>query len=449
MVEPSPHVAGGVYIAVNRFKSDDLKPYAWKTDDYGRTWTSIVTGIPTGSFLRVVAEDPVRRGLLFAGTETGVFVSFNDGEQWQPLQMNLPVASVRDLIVHGDDLAVATHGRAFWILDDMTPLRQMNQEVADSSAFLYQPAVAYRVRRNAGPPGTDGASTPRNPPDGAVIDYELKSVPRGEVTLDILDSQGKTIRHFSSHAAKAPEIPGMGRDREVDQDPLPAKAGFNRYVWDLRYAPPALLVTGPHPAYGGMAIGPYILPGTYQVRLTVNGKTMTRPLQVKMDPLVKTPAVDLAKQMDLGLNLRDSLNLLDLTINQIEGVRKGTAALEKAAQAPSVAATAASLDGRLSGIEDALYQPEILAPEDAHNYPVKLRTQLITLQHFVDSSDTRPLPQAYERFQELTRELNQQLALWKSIQASDIPALDKAAVAAGLTPVRLDEPARSGEPPGN
>ncbi len=439
MVEPSPHVAGGVYIAVNRFKSDDLKPYAWKSEDYGKTWTSIVTGIPDGSFLRVVAEDPVRRGLLFAGSETGVFVSFNDGAQWQPLQMNLPVASVRDLIVHGDDLAVATHGRAFWILDDITPLRQLNQNVSKSDAFLFKPAAVWRVRRDVGLGNTDGGPVAQNPPDGAIIDYYFRAAPKGEVTLDILDSQGKTVRHFSSHAAKAPEIPGEGRDREVDQDPLPAKAGFNRYVWDLRYAPPALLATGPHPAYGGMAIGPYVLPGTYQLRLTVNDKTMTQPLDVKMDPLVKTTEADLAKQMELGLKLRDSLNVLDTTINQIEAVRKRTAVLEKSAQGSSVAATAATIDGRLSDIEDALYQPEILAPEDAHNYPVRLRTQFITLQHFVDSADTRPLPQAYERFQELLRELDVQLARWRTIQASDLAALDKAALAAGLAPVSTVE----------
>ena len=446
MIEASPYIAGGVYVAVNRFKNDDLKPYAWKTDDYGKTWTPITDGIPTGSFLRVVAEDPVRRGLLFAGTETGVFVSFNDGAHWQPLQMNLPVASVRDLIVHGDDLAVATHGRAFWILDDITPLRQMDQQVADSDAYLYKPAVAYRVRRNGGLGNTDGGPVAENPPDGAVIDYYLKTAPGSEVTLDILDSQGKTVRHFSNHQAPAPKDDGGGTDREVDQGPLPAKAGINRYAWDLRYAPPMLLVTGPHPAYGGVAIGPYILPGMYTVRLTVNGKTMTQPLDVKMDPLVKTSEANLAEQMGLGLKLRDSLNRLISTVNEIVGVQKQAEALEQKAGADSpVAEKAASLNDQMSEIVNALYEPEILDAEDAHNYPVKLRIQFITLQHFVDSADTGPLPQAYARFQVISQELDAQLAKWTALKASDIPALDKMATEAGLGHVDLIAAASASE----
>lgn len=435
MIEASPFEPGGVYIAVNRYRNDDLKPYAWKTDDYGKTWTLITNGIPTGSFLRVVAEDTVRRGLLFAGTETGVYVSFNDGAHWQPLQMNLPVASVRDLIIHGDDLVVATHGRAFWILDDITPLRQMNPQVADSDAFLYKPAVAYRVRRGGGGGGggTDGGPVAENPPDGAIIDYYLKSAPDSEITLDILDSSGKEVRHFSNRQKRAPHDQGGGRDREFDQGPLPAKAGINRYVWDLRYAPPIPLVTGPHPAFGGSAIGPYILPGMYEVRMTVNGKTMTQPLEVKMDPLVKTGEAALAAQMELGLKLRDDLSVLIGTVNQIEGVRKQIAAIRQKASAGSAAAdAAASLDSKLTELEDTLYQPEILAAEDAHNYPVKLRVQFITLQHFVDSADTGPLPQAYVRFKELDQELDGLVAKWKDLEAHDIPALDKTATAAGL-----------------
>jgi photosystem II stability/assembly factor-like uncharacterized protein len=433
MIEPSPYTAGGVYVAVNRFKNDDLKPYAWKTDDYGKTWTSITTGIPVGSFLRVVAEDPVRRGLLFAGTETGMFVSFNDGGLWQPLQMNLPVASVRDLLVHGDDLVVATHGRAFWSLDDITPLRQINDQVVAADAFLYKPEIAYRVRRNGGLGLTDGGPAAQNPPDGAVIDYYLKTAPTSEITLDILDAQGRQIRHFSNRQKPAPKVPGGGPDREVDQDPVPAAAGINRYVWNLRYPPPALLASGPHPAFGGSAIGPYILAGTYQVRLAVDGKTMTQPLVVKVDPLVKTSEADLARQLDLGLKVRDELNLLITSINQVEAARARIAALQhQASSGSSLATSAASLVDRLTEIDDALYQPELLAAEDAHNYPVKLRVQFIILQHFVDSADTAPRPQAYQRFEELSKELDAQLAKWKDLQEHEIPALDKMATATGL-----------------
>lgn len=433
MITASPFDPGGVYVAVNRFKNDDLKPYAWKTDDYGKTWTSITNGIPTGSFLRVVTEDTVRHGLLFAGTETGIFVSFDDGANWQSLQMNLPVASVRDLIVHGDDLAVATHGRAFWILDDITPLRQIDRQVEDSNAFLYRPAIVYRVRRNGGLANNDGGPVAENPPDGAIVDYYLKSATNSEITLDILDSQGHLIRHFSNHQAPAPKVEGGGPDREYDQGPVPDKAGINRYVWDLRYAPPTPLVTGPHPAYGGSAIGPYIMPGTYEVRMTVEGKTMTQPLEVKMDPLVTTSEAELDKQMELGLELRNDLDVLIGTINEAVGVQRKVEAIEHQAGAASpVAALAASLDNKLTDLIDTLYQPEILAAEDAHNYPVKLRVQFITLQHFVDSADTGPLPQAYTRFQDLTKQLDAQVAKWKALQANDIPVLDKLSSAAGF-----------------
>lgn len=275
-------------------------------------------------------------------------------------------------------------------------------------------------------------------PTAQSSDYYLKSATSSEITLDILDSQGNLIRHFSNHQTPAPKADGGSPDREVDQGPLPARAGINRYVWDLRYAPPALLVTGPHPAYGGVAIGPYILPGMYKVRLTVNGKTLTQPLEVKMDPLVKTSEQELAKQMELGLNLRDSLNGLISAVNEIVSVQKQTEALEHKVGADSpVTEKAASLDAQMADIVNTLYQPEILDAEDAHNYPVKLRAQFITLQHFVDSADTGPLPQAYQRFQVISRELNEQLAKWKVLQASEIPALDKMASAAGLGRVNL------------
>lgn len=441
MIEASPHVPGGAYVAVNRYKNDDLKPYAWKTADYGKTWTPITNGIPTGAFLRVVAEDPVRRGLLFAGTETGIYVSFNDGGQWQSLQLNLPVTSVRDLTVHGDDLIVATHGRAFWSLDDITPLRQINQQVADSGAFLYKPAVAYRVRRDGGLALPGGGPAAQNPPTGAVIDYYLKSAPDSEVTLDVLDSQGRQIRHFSNRQAPAPKAQGDPR-WGIEQGPLPVRAGIDRYVWNLRYPPPIHLVTGPHPSYSGPAIGPYILPGMYQVRLTVNGQTMTQPLEVKMDPLVKTSEADLARQLDLGLKIRDRLNVLIAAVNQIEGVRERVAALRSRAQPGSAVASAAgALDDNLSAVINELYEPEDLAREDVHNYPVKLRVQFITLQHSVDSADTGPTPQAYQVFQMLSQQLDVQLAKWKGLQENEVPALDKMAAAAGLGHVDLAQAA--------
>ena len=434
LIEASPHVAGAAYVAVNRYKNDDLQPYIWKTSDYGKTWTSITNGIPTGSFVRAVREDPLRRGLLFAGTEMGVYVSFDDGADWQSLQLNLPVTSVRDLIIHGDDLIVATHGRAIWSLDDITALRQMDPDVARSTVFLFKPEIAYRVRRGGGF-GLAGGSVGQNPPDGAVIDYYLQNAPSGEVTIDILDGRGNVIRHFTSSKSASTEDEDMGAGPS-DQVPhaLPVKPGMNRYVWNLRGNPPESLVTGPHPALGGAALGPLVLPGSYQVRLSVNGNALTQALVVKMDPEVKTGAADLARQYDLVMRIRNRLNDLIVAANQIHALRQRLGSfIKQAPEASPTLAAARDLDAKASDIENAIYEPNDLAPEDIHNYPVKIRVKLIALQHAVDSADTGPTPQSYQVFQILDQELSVQLAKWKGLTEKDIPAFDQLAPSAGLS----------------
>lgn len=433
LIEASPHAAGTAYLAVNRFKNDDLKPYIWKTDDYGKTWTSITQGIPYGSFVRAVREDTVRRGLLFAGTEEGIYVSFDDGDNWQSLQLNLPVTSVRDLIIHGNDLVVATHGRAIWSLDDITPLRQVDEEIADSDVFLFKPEPAYRVRRGGGFGLGGGGPVGKNPPNGAVIDYFFKTAPSGEVTLGIYDSQGELVRQFtsrkSSKAAQEEQPPMLGGAPQ----PLPTKDGLNRYIWNLRYPAPTPLSTGPHPALGGAALGPLALPGNYQVRLETNGKTMTQPLTIKMDPEVKTSEADLARQFELVMRIRNRLNDLVVAVNQIHALRQRLAAFMSQGGADSSALAAAhTLDETASKIENALFEPKELAPEDIHNYPAKIRVKMITLQHAVDSADTGPTPQSYAVFQMLNQELGVQLANWKEVTEKGIPAFERMATGARL-----------------
>jgi photosystem II stability/assembly factor-like uncharacterized protein len=433
LIEASPHVAGAAYLAVNRYKNGDLKPYMWKTADYGKTWTSISEGIPVGSFVRAVREDPVRRGLLFAGTEHGIYVSFDDGAHWQSLQLNLPVSSVRDLIIHGDDLVVATHGRAIWSLDDITPLRQFNPEVANSAVYLFKPAIAYRVRRGGGFGLAGGGPVGKNPPAGAVIDYHLASAPSGDITMEILDSSGKFVRRFTSH--KPPEsaategTPFFGGSPQV----LPKKAGMDRFVWDLRYQPPVQLSTGPHPALGGAAEAPLALPGDYTVRLTMEGKTLTQPLTLKMDPEIKTSEADLARQFDLVTQIRNRLNDLITAANRIHALRQLLAPILKRSGA---SAAARNLDEKAANIENAIYEPNDLAPEDIHNYPVKIRVKLITLQHAVDSADTAPTPQEYDVFRMLNGELTVQLNKWKELNQTEVPEFEKSA----NLPGRRDHP---------
>src|SRR5947209_6979871 len=295
MMDASHGDVNEAYAAVDRHRLEDYEPHVFRTRDGGKTWQKITTGLPAGVYMQTVKEDPQRRGLLFAGTELGVFVSFDDGDHWQSLQLNLPPASVRDLVVHDDDLVVATHGRGFWVLDDITPLRQAGEEVAKASAFLFRPADAFLLP----PYSENGTPQPRdeplaeNPPYGAIIDYYLKAAAGAPVTLEILSPAGEVVRRFSSEDKVTPVDPNtldIPASWVPAQRPLPASAGMHRWTWNLRPPPPA--DTGARGGGGGAAVFggrgvPPVLPGTYTVRLTVGGKQFTQPLRVKPDPRAK------------------------------------------------------------------------------------------------------------------------------------------------------------------
>src|ERR1041385_1614578 len=298
------------YVAVNRIRLDDQKPHIYRTTDGGTTWQEIVNGLPDGP-VNTVKEDPQRAGLLFAGTELNVFVSFNNGDSWQSLRLNMPATSIRDLVIHNDDVVVGTHGRSFWILDDITPLRQLNANVTGASVHLFAPQVAYRVKRNV---NTDTPLPPeepvgQNPPDGAIINYYLASDPTTPVTLEIYDSRRQLVRRYSSDDKPAPinpaDYPVTPYWFQPPQLPV-AKAGMQRFVWDLKYAPPPSFNHGfPISAiYNDTPLeplGPSVLPGTYTVKLTANGKTLTQALTVKIDPRITTSAADLTQQFTLSL----------------------------------------------------------------------------------------------------------------------------------------------------
>ena len=331
LIEASPHYAGAAYVAVDRHQNDDLAPYIYKTADYGATWSRITAGIPDGSFVRAVREDPKRKGLLYAGTERGVFVSFDDGAHWRSLQINLPIVPVHDLVVKNDDLVLATHGRAFWILDDVSPLRQFADSVVAEDVHLYQPATAYRVHAGDAPEHLtfDG----KNPPHGAVIYYYFKKAPKpeakpGEVTIEILDASGTVVRKFSSNKTEPLEEPLDPDDKKPEKQIKP-EDGLNRFVWDLRYDE-ANRVPGYFLwEYNEGAKGPLALPGNYQVRLTANGKTLTAPLEVKIDPRVTVSQADLEKQFKLEMNVREQLNRVYDAVNQIQDVREQLEGLKK------------------------------------------------------------------------------------------------------------------------
>src|SRR6185369_2418509 len=308
-IDASSTDAGTAYVAATNYKLDDHKPYLYNTSDYGKSWKKITNGIPDNAFTRVIREDPNRRGLLFAGTETGVYVSFDDGGLWQPLQLNLPVVPITDLIIHKreKDLIAATQGRSFWVLDDLPMLYQL-ADAAKSDAYLFKPEDNYRLPGGGGGGGEgrgDGGIG-QNPPSGAVIYYYLKSKPSGDITLELLDGAGKSIKQFSNKGSEAQGAGGGGGEEEGGfgggrARRLPAEAGLNRFVWDMRYPEatrfPGLIM------WAASTSGPRAVPGTYQVKLTVDGKTMTQSFEIKKDPRLETTPADFAKQLDLLLKI--------------------------------------------------------------------------------------------------------------------------------------------------
>jgi photosystem II stability/assembly factor-like uncharacterized protein len=322
LIDASPFDDLTAYAAVNRFRLDDLGPHVYRTHDGGKTWKEIVKGLPDDP-VNAVREDPVRKGLLYAATERMVHVSFDDGENWQPLRLNMPATSVRDLVVHGDDLVAGTHGRGFWILDDVTPLRQHDAGTAaitGGTPFLYEPETAVRVRRNR---NTDTPLPPeepvgQNPPDGAIVDYVLAAKPAAAVTLEILDEKGDVVRRFGSDDKPDPLVEPLVVPAYWVRPPrmLSAAPGMHRFVWDLRYSqPPAQEHEYPISAIAGDTprepLGPFVLPGTYTVKLIVDENVRTRPLTVKMDPRVAMSSADLAAQLALARRITAALGRLD------------------------------------------------------------------------------------------------------------------------------------------
>jgi photosystem II stability/assembly factor-like uncharacterized protein len=383
------------YASVSRFRINDLTPYIYRTRDGGKTWQLITGGLPKDAPIDTVREDPVRKGLLFAGSETSVWVSFDDGDHWQSLQFNLPHTSMRDLWIHDNDLIVATHGRSFWVLDDISPLRQVNAAMAEQSTALLRPAAAYRVRYNT---NTDTPLPPdepfaKNPPDGAVIDYYLRQAAGGPVTLEILDAKGKLVRRYASN--DAPEV--SEADMKTLSIPvwwvrpprvLLASAGMHRWVWDLHYASPDSL----RHEYPIAAIpyntprspqGPRALPGAYTVKLTADGKTLSAPLTLKMDPRVKTPASALQQMFDAQVKLARIVTETSRAVRQARSAQQQIEKLSKDGGAETLDAIGKKIKAELAG-------GGFSGPAPAAATLVSLNGQASALYGDVDSADAAP-----------------------------------------------------------
>ncbi len=423
MIDVSTFQPGRAFIAVDRHKLDDLSPYIYKTDDYGKTWKKITVGIPDSTFARVVREDPEKKGLLYAGTETGVFVSLDDGAHWQSLQLNLPVVPIHDMVVKDDDLVVATHGRSFWILDDLTQLQQIDAQTAASRMFLFEPRASYRM------PGR-GFSAPnvgQNPASGTVVYYYFKDKPEGPVTLEFEDGQGKLIQIFTSAGSEAAPAPAGSRPSgRRDPQRVAAEAGMNRFVWDMRY-PGADTVPGAV-LWGGSTSGPVAVPGTYQVRLTVEQSTLIQSWEWRKDPRLRTAQRDFQLQFDFLIQIRDKLTEVNKSVilvrnlkKQIEGVLQKVKDQEKMEK---ITAEGQRIIQKLQVIEDILIQSKSQSGQDPLNYPILLDNKLAALMSVVASADARPTGQAYQVFRELSSSAATQIGQLNLLLKRDIPGFN-------------------------
>jgi len=428
LIEASPWDAGAAYAAVDTHKLDNFKPYIFKTTDFGKTWTQITAGIPDGAYVHAVREDPGHKGLLFAGTEAGIYVSFDEGAHWQSLQLNLPNSPVHDMVIHGQSLAVATHGRAFWILDDISALRQADSSIAASDAHLFAPSPTIRSRM--GHMNRRRYAIGENPPDGTTLYYYLKEQPKDSIKLEILDPSGKTIRSYTSEEKKE-ESASEEWERDEPAQHIPAKAGLNLFTWDLRYQEPLKI---PKAVYDeGQPAGPLVLPGKYDVRLTVAGKGSTLPVDVSLDPRVKTSSADLRKQFDLMLKLRDREEEMNKAVLSIRDLRTQLLTLEKRLGAADHGKTdankslidqSAALRKKITETEDELINSKATASEDELHYPTKLNSKFGYLTAAVDSADVAPTEGELGVFAELDGQLETQLAKWREVTTKDLPAFN-------------------------
>jgi photosystem II stability/assembly factor-like uncharacterized protein len=411
MVEPSPWDARTAYLAADLHYSDDYRPMIFRTTDLGQSWTQITNGLPPRSFVHSVHCDPKVKRLLYAGTETGIFISFDDGANWQSLELNLPPSPVHDTAIHGDDLIVATHGRAFWVLDNITPLRQASPSVASEPAHLYTPTVAYRVRGGGGG-GQGRGRGGQNPPAGAMIDYYLSAVPASPITLEITDSRGQLV-HRSVSGQRLESGGGRGgRGGGEASSVLSTHLGLNRFLWNYRLDPPA-------PVPGFVIIeassGPLVPPGSYHVKLSVSGNDYTVPLEIQADPRVKVTQADLEKQYEFAVKLRDRVSEIHQLVAQIVSSR---AKLEAArASAVSTQAQAiASMEQEMSAIEEQLIQVQSTNRDAALVYPIMLDAQYGDLMNAVESADCAPPAQTIERFNEYEKQWQRLSARWLAVE---------------------------------
>ncbi|MEZ4827819.1 MAG: glycosyl hydrolase [Bacteroidia bacterium] len=411
-IDPDPFVKGGAYIAATMYKSGDYRPFLYKTKDYGKTWTQIVSGIHAEHFTRVVRADPRRKGLLYAGTENGMYISFDDGESWKLFQMNLPLVPVTDLTIKQNKLIAATQGRSFWIIDDLTPLHQINAQVAESRFFLYQPMDSYRM------PGGESFRKPKNAgvnhPAGVMVHFYLKENPADsvEVKLVFMEKNGQQIRAFSN------------KDKNAQLKP---QKGAQRFVWNMQYEEAK--------KFDGMILwwgetdGPRAVPGDYRVRLVVGKDSMEAPFSILKDPRVSASSEDFQAQFDFLIQVRDKLSETHQAIADIRSVRSQfdqiTARIGKKEAYSEIATAIHAADSAMTAVEETLYQTQNRSGQDPLNYPIRLNNKLAHLASLTGMGDFPPTQQSVDFLAEVTGAIDAQLDKWEKIKEVQLPAINR------------------------
>lgn len=446
MIHTSDHQKGKAYLTANKYMYGDRTPYMFKTVDYGKSWTKITNGIPADEYCRVLREDPNKPGLLFAGTERGVYVSFNDGDSWQNLNLNLPLTPIRDLQIQKreKDLIVATHGRSFWVLDDITPLYEIKDKTIKADKHLFKPRPAYRMQGGQ----SDDKSSGTNAPNGVIVRYFFKKKPSTEIKLQFLTLKGDTINTYSSTKDRKGEL--MKIAKEFYQDPkkekagfITAKAGMNSFVWNMRY-PNATVVDGTNVMWAGTGVGAKVVPGSYIVRL-IEDKTIIAeaPVEIKLDPRVTTSTADLKEQFDLHQKVNKKVDEAHIAINQLRKIRTQIngyiAAVKDTVVVNQMKKMTKPTLEKLDKIESTLMQPKAKAPQDVLAYPVQLNDKMAGLGSAISSSESKPTQNSYVVYEDLAMKIDAEIKKIKDIVDKDVKEFNAFVMTKQIPAIILDK----------
>lgn len=412
-VEFDPHTKGGIYLAGTRYKLGDYKPYLFVSKDYGKTWMKITDGIDAGHFTRVLRADPARKGLLYAGTESGMYISFDDGASWKPFQLNLPLVPITDLTIKNNNLIAATQGRSFWLIDDLTPLHQLSDAVAQSEFYLYKPMPSYRMPGGQGGWRGQSKTEGQNHPGGVMIHYYLKDTAKAVASLEILEANGTLIKKYATKP-----------DKKAKEEQLPKlKPGTNRFVWNMRY-PNADGFDGLI-LWGGGLNGPKAIPGTYKARLTVNGKSVETEFEILKDPRTSGTPADIKEQFDFLISVRDKLSETNNAVKKIrtarEQINRVTEPMKGKEEMKDVTELAKTMLDEMKKIEEALYQTKNRSGQDPLNFPVRLNNKLAALSGEAENSDYKPTAQVKAVYTEITGKIDEQLRALDAIFKTKVP----------------------------